>query len=298
MEEDRLKRVLLLEALQVKLKKDLDADDLAEVQSFTWDVLGFDQNYIMLQINIQNPEAVSFHSRDFIEVTFYGVEFFKSFQGVEVEFGTQLHWRIVRQISKQQAQTVDKINDAVFGVFATISIAMLLFVGLGGRLLPTWMFLNSMQLIVHTPLFNTAMPANLHYFFKKYLNMVRLNVKSFNEALEERERESGLENYALASNPEGLYTPLLNECGYKHVFSRNLIVVLFFGVIFCVIACGLASYDFFMTRRLPKQKAHRRFAHAAWMSNFTLRYVYEVFFEVFLCMLIHTTTVDHKDNFL
>lgn len=87
----------------MELKKDKDNDELSEVQSFRWDVLDFDQNWITLQIDIENPEAVSFQSKDFIVVTFFGVEFFKSFQGVEVEFGTQLHWRIFRQLSKEQA---------------------------------------------------------------------------------------------------------------------------------------------------------------------------------------------------
>jgi len=42
-------------------------------------------------------------SKNYITVTFWGVEFFKSVQNVEVELGTKLKWRILRQLSLRQA---------------------------------------------------------------------------------------------------------------------------------------------------------------------------------------------------
>ena len=64
------------------------------------------------------------------------------------------------------------------------SLTVNFFVGIGGRLLPTWMFLNSLQLIVHTPLLATNMPSNLHYFLVRYLDMFRMNVKSIDSDME------------------------------------------------------------------------------------------------------------------
>ena len=61
---------------------------------------------------------------------------------------------------------------------------LLLLLGVGGRLLPTWMFLNSMQLIVHTPMLATYVPANLHYFLVKYLSIFRLNSKQIDDLVE------------------------------------------------------------------------------------------------------------------
>ena len=66
-------------------------------------MVGFEEDYIYLQINFTNPEQVSFQSQDYITVTFWGVEFFKSYQGIEVEFGTELYWKIYRQISIEEA---------------------------------------------------------------------------------------------------------------------------------------------------------------------------------------------------
>jgi len=64
-----------------------------------------------------------------------------------------------------QASQIEEIQSMTTGLIFTALIGVLLFVGVGGRLLPTFMFLNSMQLIVHTPLLATYMPGNLHLFF-------------------------------------------------------------------------------------------------------------------------------------
>ena len=63
-------------------------------------------------------------------------------------------------------------------------VPMLLFLGLGGRLLPTWMFLNSLQLMVHAPMLATNIPAILHYFLVDYLNLIRLHSKKLSNLVE------------------------------------------------------------------------------------------------------------------
>ena len=63
------------------------------------------------------------------------------------------------------------------GALITVAGVLILFIGLGGRLLPTWMFLNSLQLIVHLPLLSKSMPSNLHFFLFKYLNFIRMKAE-------------------------------------------------------------------------------------------------------------------------
>jgi len=53
-----------------------------------------------------------------------------------------------------------------------------------GSLLPTWMFINTLQLIAHLPLLNSEMPGNAHYFLSKYLDYVRWYDKDFIEKVE------------------------------------------------------------------------------------------------------------------
>ena len=45
-----------------------------------------------------------------------------------------------------------------------------------GRLLPTWMFINQLQLLLHTQLFTTYMPAKTAYFFSQMLDFPRFNI--------------------------------------------------------------------------------------------------------------------------
>lgn len=65
-------------------------------------------------------------------MTFWGVEFFKSYQGYEVEFGTELNWQILRQLKSEDA---DKLNSMVSFLDSVILIGLLpmgLLLGLGG----------------------------------------------------------------------------------------------------------------------------------------------------------------------
>lgn len=42
--------MILLDALQVELREDPDSEKLADVLDFNWDVLSFDENFIILDI--------------------------------------------------------------------------------------------------------------------------------------------------------------------------------------------------------------------------------------------------------
>ena len=48
-----------------------------------------------------------------------------------------------------------------------------------------------------------------------------------------------MENYILISDEEASYSGLLNLCGYKHAFSRNLIVVIFFAMTLLLVIAAL-----------------------------------------------------------
>ena len=84
-------RVMLLDSLEVKMKREADSEDLSEFEEFKWDIINYEKDFIWLQIDFKNPQNVgTFYSQDYLSVTFWGVEFFKSFQGVEVELGTEI----------------------------------------------------------------------------------------------------------------------------------------------------------------------------------------------------------------
>lgn len=111
--------------------------------SFEWDILGYDTDYIWLQLVIDNPWDVSADGQfDTIFVTFWGTEYFKSINNKEVRYGTVISQKIFRQISTGAASSLDGL-DFSMGIFGLDFLMILPFVTLGS-LLPTWMFVNAL----------------------------------------------------------------------------------------------------------------------------------------------------------
>lgn len=109
---------------------------------------------------------------------------------------------------------------------------------MGGPLTTVWMFLNSMHLILHTPLIDSSMPANAHYFFKDYLSLIRLSFGPINKYLEIWQEEIGISNFQLLQEDHPYYSVLFNSCGYKHNYIRNLFIFAVIFMILLAIWCG------------------------------------------------------------
>ena len=93
------------------------------------------------------------------------------------------------------------------------------------------------------------------------------------------------------------FSTILNDCGYKFSLTRNLTVIFLLAEILLICIVCFTIFDILLKCSKSKQKtSQKKFRHTAWMSNFTLRYFYEFFFEVFLCTLIHLVTVDKEYN--
>ena len=95
-------------------------------------------------------------------------------------FGTEIEWEVFRQMQPDEVENVDTMLEISYYFMAAIAFLLLLLVLTCGPLLPFWMFLNSMQLMVHVPLIHTNIPGNAHYFFLDYLNILRLHSFSLN----------------------------------------------------------------------------------------------------------------------
>ena len=114
-------------------------------------------------------------------MTFWGTKFFKNIKNEEVLYGTTLKTQIFRQVNPEEAKTID----THIPLGSNIIILVIFCVCIIGAQLPTWMFINSLSLIVHTTLLNSLMPPGVWYVFKKYLNLVRLNSPDLNERIEQ-----------------------------------------------------------------------------------------------------------------
>jgi uncharacterized membrane protein affecting hemolysin expression len=77
-------------------------------------------------------------------------------------------------------------------------------------------------------------------------------------------------------------------CGYKHAFSRNLLLVIAISMILILMIIVLAIWDYLQARRSKKRKTQC----AAYVANFSIRFAYEFFLEICLCVCIHVTAME------
>ena len=90
--------MMLLDAVEVKFQKDPNSEEQyseAQVAGFHWDLIEFSTDFLQIKLDFENPEAVgSFQYKDYISVTFWGVEFFKDDLGIEVQLGQEVKYQI------------------------------------------------------------------------------------------------------------------------------------------------------------------------------------------------------------
>ena len=137
---------MVVDALELKLRPGEFSDPL--VLDLQWEMLDFNREQIWIQLYFDYPPRISENiQHDTLEVYFWGTDYFRSWQGEDVRFGTKLEWPIVKQIDPEIAGLLGQFGHAIkianaIGVTAVIAFT--------GRYLSTWMFINSLQLIFHT----------------------------------------------------------------------------------------------------------------------------------------------------
>ena len=181
-DESYYEKMKLIDALELMITPDDPDEDVKKI-NFTWDITAYSKEHIWLQLTFQNPWDISNDSQfDTLSITFWGVEYFKSHQNKEVLFGTTLYWPIFRQISASEKETIDSLDDILDVVWISTMLLILPAIT-AGSLLPTWMFINSLQIIAHMVLLKTMMPGTANYFLNKYLNWLRWYDEGFMEWL-------------------------------------------------------------------------------------------------------------------
>ena len=129
------------------------------------------------------------------------------------------------------------------------------------------------------------MPANVHYFLKKYLDWLRW----YDEDLMGWLNESGdLKRYKMS---DGAYHSILNAADYDHLLARNMIIV--GGVFSFILLVWLITVikDQVAKKAKTKNKCCRR-KHAPKCQNFVIRFVYEFFFEFCICIVLQLSVKD------
>jgi hypothetical protein len=113
------------------------------------------QEAFKIQIQFDQEDLISDQSQiPRLSVTFWGTKFFKStIDDTEVRLGTTLEWPIFNQVAKEYSNYINTYREVARYTLAGIIIFMVLFCSLG-TLIPTWMFLNTLQILAHLPMLN------------------------------------------------------------------------------------------------------------------------------------------------
>ena len=95
----------------------------------------------------------------------------------------------------------------------------------------------------------------------------------------------------LANKDDEYFSSVLGMCGYKHAFSRNLLIVLGLSLLLLIIILAMSTVDL-----VKKRTGEHRLS--AYMCNFSIRFAYFFFFEICLSVLIHIASMQvmQKDH--
>lgn len=183
-------KLFIIDAIQISiLKADPDGfEDVYVETGFSWQVESFNSTEMTLQFVFDEPNRMSERSAvnfDTFKLTFFETKYFKDTENREVPFGTELKWKVFRQIKESDAEQVQEVSSISQSVLYVIGILVLILALCAGPLLPVWMFFNSLQLFAHLPMIRANLPPSANIFLLDYLNIVRLQVNSLNEMLEE-----------------------------------------------------------------------------------------------------------------
>lgn len=296
--------MLLKDAIEVKiLRSDNDDDDDSDSvgdqssKGLSWQVSDFSENEIILQFDFPEPETVSDRPAsdfDIFQLTFWSTKFFKDREQREIPLGTKVEWRIFRQVSQAKAVEVEKIAEKTNILFYVLGIVILLVALCMGPLLPIWMFFNSLQLIVHIPMIRVNLPATANLFLLDFLSGVRLHVGVLDRFIAEQvvSDSDQVDFDAIRSTDVHYYNELVNSCGYHVSLVRNLVLVFLLFVLLALIWVTVACKDSFVTCGTCCRRERGTRRREAWWNNVLVRFIYEVFFEIVICLMLSFSVIE------
>ena len=86
------------------------------------------------------------------------------------------------------------------------------------------------------------------------------------------------------------FSAYIKSCGYHYSWLNNLFVCFLIACTLLFIWLVLLLKDFLMRRYWHKKSTNERF-----MTNFSLRFVYEIIFEVILCTILYMSMAGHTE---
>lgn len=211
--------------------------------------------------------------------------------GEQIPFGSEVYWEFSRQMNLNDFNSVDSTLSFSHGLLITAIIFITILVLSGGSLIPVWMFINSLQLCAYVVLIPTKLPGNAHHFLLNHLEILRLHFFGLGEWLSSLSNTSKyLDAQQALDEQVEYYTPLLYTCGYSFSLLPNLILVIFLFGLIGVICMLLWATDLLLRYICKKKTDQPR------LTNIAIRFLYEVYFEICLSVMIFASFMDFDDS--
>lgn len=179
-----LEWLMIVDALEIKVEPG-EYSNPALLQLKDWKVVNFSATQIWIQIYFEYPDNISEKVvGDDLTVTFWGTEFFKAKNGKKVRYGTKIQQKILRVVDPEIAVSLGVTGLTMNSITSLVLIFAFIFALIcTGRLITIFMFMNTMQLILHLPLFEVHFPAKASFFFKQMLDLFRFELLNINQRL-------------------------------------------------------------------------------------------------------------------
>ena len=135
------------------------------------------QDSLKIQIELTQDVLNSISSNDLpiVKVQFWGAKFFKSMAtGEPVRLGTTIEAPVMYFLTPERVELIET-RSATFKKYTAILLLAMVLLGSLGTLLPTWIFINTAQLVAHLPMLNVSLPATVHSSLLEALSFLKLD---------------------------------------------------------------------------------------------------------------------------
>lgn len=219
-------------------------------------------------------------------MTFWGGQFFVSKDtGKHINSGTKITAPIIRQI-QADGKTVIIFRTLrliiLIGICVVLSCALLVYAFLNGNWMYAWAYINTMQILTHTPLFAVPMPGDLSFLLAYLMSFFRFSFWS-------SKCETWLGNMFNMPYSENHYSEIFEYSGYRTVFAVRMLGSLYF--VFLILAT-MAALSFALWAITRKIKSHKLYVLYKWVyfltfnSGFATRFMLEATLEFFIVAFI------------
>jgi len=189
-------------------------DDELDI-NFSWAITEMTETSLTISMDFEVPESLSSdgEGKDFLQVTFHGSDLIVGQNGLPIEVGMTITKEITRQVNKDEAEQVSgtaALCAKILVCFIVITFVASLF--MMADFTTFWSMFNTVQIIVHYPMFGMNIPGQLGLFFAQLVEVSKFNLFGVNESILETWTSKGGAKQIVADQHEN---PIFAQMSYS-----------------------------------------------------------------------------------